>query len=162
MERRPAGSAFRDVVVHPGAVTILPVLADGSLVLIQNHRVSVGRPLLELCAGTLEPGERPERAAARELVEETGFSPGTLTPLGSFYSSPGITDEKMFAFLATDLEEVGQRLEPDEDIGVVRVSPEDLDAAVRRGEIEDAKILAVLSLVDRGVHHKRSTRTIPS
>ena len=104
-------SVRRDVVVHPGAVVILPVLEDGRLVLIRNYRYPVEKELLELAAGTREPDETPLETARRELEEETGYRAGVIEPLTEFYTSPGILTERMYAFLATDLTEVGQNLQ---------------------------------------------------
>lgn len=134
----------REKVTHPGAVIVLPVLDDGRLVLIRNQRFVVGEELIELCAGTLEPGEPPIECAARELIEETGYKSGKLTPLTKFYTSPGFSDELMYAFLATDLTEVGQQLEPTEDIAVERFSPADVTAMIERGEITDGKTIATM------------------
>ncbi len=118
--QRPSGRVVqREVVRHPGAVIILPILPDGRVVAIRNYRIAVGARLYEFPAGTLEPPEAPEACAARELIEETGFQAATLAPLGWFHTTPGLTDEKMYAFVATSLVHVGQRLEEDEDIEVV-------------------------------------------
>src|SRR5690242_6213072 len=83
----------REVVRHPGAAVVLPILEPTRIVLIKNERAALGRTIYEVCAGTLEPPEPPEECAARELIEETGYRAATLTPLGRFYSSPGMSDE---------------------------------------------------------------------
>src|SRR5690606_29613087 len=83
----------REVIRHPGAVVLLPRLDDGRIVLIENHRRTVGQTLLELPAGTIDPGEAPEQTAARELTEETGFRAAKLEKIHEFYSCPGICDE---------------------------------------------------------------------
>ncbi len=132
--------------MHPGAVVILPLLDAGRIVMIRNYRHSVQRELLELPAGTREPDEEPIETAARELVEETGYRAGKLSPLASFYTSPGITNEWMHAFTATDLTRVGQNLDPGEEL-----VPEICDLAKARrllatAAIEDAKTLAVLGI----------------
>ncbi|HSW46678.1 MAG TPA: NUDIX hydrolase, partial [Phycisphaerae bacterium] len=87
------GQVAREMVVHPGAVTILPLLSAEEVVLIHNTRFTVGRELLELPAGTLDPPESPIDCAARELEEETGYVAGRLEPLCEFYTTPGFTDE---------------------------------------------------------------------
>jgi ADP-ribose pyrophosphatase len=107
-----------EVCVHNGAVVILPFMDAQTIVLIRNYRYTVGGPLIELPAGTLEKGEDPMNCAGRELLEETGFLAGRLARLGSFYSSPGVLSERMYAFAAFDLErqqtalEVGEQIEP--------------------------------------------------
>ena len=141
---RDGGTAMREVVVHPGAVVVLPVLEDGRIVMIRNHRFAVGETLWELCAGTLEPGEDPVVTAARELIEETGYEASSMEPLTTFYTSPGICDERMHAFVATGLSEVGQRLEATEQIEVDLLSRSEVMALVRSGEVRDGKTLATL------------------
>jgi ADP-ribose pyrophosphatase len=143
------GTAVREVVVHPGAVVVLPLLDDGRVVMIRNHRFAVGETLWELCAGTLEPGEEPIVTAARELIEETGYEAGRIEPLTVFYTSPGICDERMCAFVATDLSEVGQRLEATEQIEVARLARPEVMALAASGEIRDGKTLATLLFWDR-------------
>ena len=142
----------REVVRHPGAVVILPILhkPDGPrVVMIRNDRFAVGRELWELPAGTLEPPEAPDRCAARELEEETGFRAGSIVPLATFYTTPGMTDELMHAFLATDLTPVPQRLEEDERIQVVQVSPSEAFGLLDRNELLDAKSMLTLLIAQR-------------
>ena len=139
------GSSFeRDAIVHPGAVVILAILNDGSVVMIRNVRHVVGRELLELPAGTLEPGESPELCAARELREETGYEAEKFLPFGQFFTSPGILTECMWAFEATGLRHVGQELDDGEEIRVEVILADRLRTMVMEGAIEDAKSLAVL------------------
>lgn len=115
----PSGRPIRrEIVRHPGAVVIVPALDDEHLVMIRNFRIAVNDRLLEFPAGKLEPGEHPRRAALRELEEETGYTSKCMRPLGSFYTSPGFTDELMHAYVAEQLSPIGQRLEAGEDIEV--------------------------------------------
>lgn len=136
----------RDIVRHPGAVAIVAELADGRLALVRNYRISVDQRLLELPAGKLEPDESPRDAAARELVEETGFRARSIEPLGEFFTSPGFADERMYVFVARGLEQFGQRLEPGESIQVELVAAEDALAMSRDGRIIDGKTIAGLAL----------------
>lgn len=138
-----------EVIRHPGAAVILPIMDDGSVVLIANHRVSVGTDLLELPAGTIDPPEDARTCAERELIEETGFRARTFEPLVSFYSSPGICDERMHAFVARGLIAGESALEAGERI-VARPMPfvEALDA-IRAGRIVDAKSIVALLYFDR-------------
>lgn len=139
------GSRYtRAVVVHPGAVVVLPLLPDGRVAMIENRRPAVGKTLLELPAGTLEPGESPLHCAARELVEETGYEAGKLWPLVEFYSSPGFTTERMYAFVAEELTEVGQDLDETEQIEVRPMGVAELQELIRDGRVEDGKTLATL------------------
>lgn len=134
----------RELVVHPGAVVILPILDDGRVVLIRNHRPMLGKTLLELPAGTLEPGEEPALAAARELHEETGYQAESLIRVSRFFASPGITDELMHLFAARGLRPGTQALDPTEQIEVVPMSFDDALTLCRDGSIEDAKTLVAL------------------
>ncbi|MBM43790.1 MAG: hypothetical protein CMJ36_02100 [Phycisphaerae bacterium] len=142
----------RSVVRHPGAVLIVPILPDGRFVLIRNWRVAVEEALLEFPAGTLEQGEPPLETARRELKEETGYVAGTMTSLGSFFTSPGFADELMHVFLAGDLEEGRQCLEPHEEIEVVTISPADLHDLVGSGSMVDGKSLAAMQLLSASGH----------
>jgi ADP-ribose pyrophosphatase len=136
----------RDLIHFAGAACILPVLDDGRIVLIRNQRFAVGEELLELPAGMLEPPEPPEDCAARELTEETGFSAGGLEKLGEFFTIPGSGDERMHAYLATDLTAGEQCLEGHERIRVEIVAGDEVRRRVLDGRIHDAKTIATLSL----------------
>jgi ADP-ribose pyrophosphatase len=137
----------RAVIRHPGAVVVIPMVDDNRVCLIRNFRVAIGRALLEVPAGTLVPGEDPLQAAERELIEETGYRAGRWQPLQSFWVSPGILDERIHLFLATELEPGPPAREPGEEIENVVVNWQEALAMVRRGEIEDAKTLIGLLLV---------------
>ena len=141
-----AGGAVRqrEVLVHPGAVIILPLLSDGRIVLIRNRRHTVLDELWELPAGTLEKGEDPLPCAARELTEETGYTAARLDPLGWFYTSPGILTEKMYAFVATGLAAGAQNLEDNEQIQVEVAFPDQVRGLIRANRIVDAKTIATL------------------
>ncbi len=134
----------REIVVHPGAVIILPVLDDGRLVLIRNLRHAVLQWLWELPAGTLEPREGPAKCAARELEEETGYRAGRVEPFGWFYTSPGILTEKMYAFVARELTPGPQALEDNETITVECLEPAEVLALIKSNEIVDGKTIAVV------------------
>jgi ADP-ribose pyrophosphatase len=165
--RAGARSFEREVVRHPGAVVVVPILDDGRVVLIRNYRLALaadggqGQWLWECCAGTVERsrglggqflgGELPEVCAARELVEETGYRADSLCPLGSFWTTPGLTNERMHAFVATGLSPVGQSLEQDEFIRVEAFPPADVRRMIDRGDLCDAKsMLAYLMAVGKG------------
>jgi ADP-ribose pyrophosphatase len=111
-------SIRREVVRHPGAVVIVPILDADHVVMIRNYRIAVDDRLWEFPAGKLEPGENPDVAAVRELEEETGYTAKSIRKLGAFYTSPGFADELMHAYVAENLTHVGQRLEAGEDIHV--------------------------------------------
>ena len=134
----------REVIRHPGAVVILPMLPDGRICLIRNFRVAVGKWMLELPAGTLEAGEPPETTAHRELMEETGYRAGKMTPLCSYFMSPGILRERMHAFVAEDLVAGSSAREAGELIDNQLLTLEQVDQLLRSQQIEDAKTIATL------------------
>ncbi len=135
----------RDVVLHPGAVAILPLTRDGRLLLVRQEREGAGRPLWEIPAGTLEPDEKPLAAAKRELGEETGLTAGCWRYLGTMYPTPGYSTERTYLFLATDLRgEPSARSEVD---GVGFFTADDARRLARRGQ-GDAKTLAALALAE--------------
>jgi ADP-ribose pyrophosphatase len=139
----------KEVVVHPGAVVILPLMSDGTVVLIRNRRYAVGQVLTELPAGTLEPGEEPMNCAGRELVEETGFIAGRLKRLNAFYASPGIISERLYCFAAFDLEPAAVDLDEGEEIEVVPTPFADCIEMIRDGTIQDGKTIATLLFYDK-------------
>jgi ADP-ribose pyrophosphatase len=144
VRRHSGGVKQREVVVHPGAVTVLPVMDDGRIVMIRNQRVAAGRELIELPAGTLEPPEPPIDCARRELIEETGYRAGTIQPICEYFTSPGICTEYMHAFVAGGLVHVGQRLQDAEHIIVEPMTMSQVLAMIREGEIADAKTIATV------------------
>lgn len=134
----------RDVVVAPPAVVILPLLDEQTVVLIRNERFAVGQNLWELPAGTLESGEQPRYCAGRELAEETGYRARVIEPMTDFFPSPGICTERMHAFLARDLEHVGQHLDETERITVEPVPLDRSIQMVHDHTIQDGKTIAML------------------
>jgi len=138
-----------EIVEHPGAVVLVPVLPDGRVLLVRQFRRAVAAELLELPAGTIERGEAPDACARRELAEEVGQAAARWEQLLAFYPSPGVMTERMFLFLAQDLTPaVADREEED-----LRVEAMPLAEARRRittGEIRDAKsIVGILIASER-------------
>ena len=141
----PSGKeAIRDVVLHPGAVSIIAWSKPDEIVLIRQYRHATGQELLELPAGTLEEGEDPIDTARRELEEETGYRAGRIEHRATYYTTPGFTNELMYLYEASDLEPREQRLEDDEAIEVVPTPWEDALRMVHDGRIRDAKTLVGL------------------
>ena len=136
----------REVVHHNGSAVIVPVFDDGTVALVRQYRHPAVRYLLELPAGTLDRGERPEIGAARELKEELGVVAGRLEKLSEFFVSPGFCEEKMWVYLATELTEGEQALEADEILDVIRMSINDALERITSGEIQDAKTILGLML----------------
>jgi ADP-ribose pyrophosphatase len=136
----------REVVHHNGSAVIVPVFDDGTVALVKQYRHPAVRYLLEVPAGTLAKGERPEIGAARELKEELGIVAARLEKLSEFFVSPGFCEEKMWVYLATELSEGEQALEDDEILDVVRLPIADALEMITSGEIQDAKTIIGLML----------------
>ncbi len=137
----PSGKRFHHQVVnHPGAAVIIPVLDEEQFVMVRQYRTSISKTLLEFPAGTLEPGEKPLHCAKREILEETGFQAKKWTPFGSFYPAPGMSTEQMFLFLAQGLTFKKKiHLDEDEFLEPEIVSFNELKNLVLDGKIVDAK-----------------------
>jgi len=145
LQRTPDGiEHVREVVRHPDAVTVLPLLDDGRVCFVQNYRVAVGQTLIELPAGVVEPGEDPALTARRELAEETGYQAEGIELLSTFYTSPGILDERMYLYLATSLKAGQATPEPGEDLRPLLATWDEALSMARDGRIQDAKTLAGL------------------
>lgn len=146
----PDGQTIRrDMILHPGAVVILPVVDADHICLLRNHRFVIGDTLWELPAGTLEPNEPIERAAARELMEETGYTASKWHWLGFLYASPGVLDEKLHLFVAEDLTPGQAKPEADEELEPQIVKWNDALHMALDGTIKDAKTITGILLWDR-------------
>jgi ADP-ribose pyrophosphatase len=143
------GTVRRDVVLHPGAVAVLPLTDDGRVCLLRNHRVIVDEVLWEVPAGTLEPGEPVESAAARELAEETGYTAASWRKLAEFFPSPGVLSEKTVLFVARGLTPGAPRPEDDEQLEPVLLPWAEAMGFALDGTVRDAKTLVALLLWDR-------------
>jgi ADP-ribose pyrophosphatase len=139
----------RDVVLHPGAVAVLPMLDADHVCLLRNHRPVVGETLWEIPAGTLEPGEPPADAAVRELEEETGYRAVKWRKLLELIPSPGVLSEVIHLFLAEELTPGPARPEADEDLETHVVAWDQALAWAMNGTIRDAKTLLALMWMDR-------------
>ena len=146
----PDGTSFeRQIVHHPGAVVVVPLVDPGRVVLVRQFRAAVGTELLELPAGKRDvDGEPPEVTAARELAEEIGLRPGRLTLLARFYNSPGFSDELSHLFLAADMVQVDKEPAGIEEghMSVHEVALAEVPGLVAAGEIIDAKTIIGLAL----------------
>jgi ADP-ribose pyrophosphatase len=148
--RLPGGvEAELELVHHRGAAAVVPVLEDGTVLLVRQYRYATGGWLLEIPAGKLDGGESPETCAGREAEEEVGYRPTRLEPLGWIWSSPGFADEKIWLFLATGLQEAKQELEHDEVLHIERMPFDEAVEKAARGEIHDAKSAVALMRAGR-------------
>jgi ADP-ribose pyrophosphatase len=142
-----------DVVVHPGAVTLIPVDSDGRILFVRQFRYAVGEELLELPAGTLDEGEEPQACAHREIREETGMSAGRLKKIGEFFLVPGYSTEFMHIYLAADLKPDPLPGDEDEFITVEAVEQEKIPELISRGILRDAKSLSAIFLAEPYLSH---------
>jgi ADP-ribose pyrophosphatase len=139
--------ATREVVEHPGAVAIIPVLPNHRIILVKQYRHPVEQITWEIPAGKLEGKEEPDICAERELEEETGYKAGELIKLTAFYTAPGFTDEIIHLYVARRLEQTAQNTDADEFIDVMVISHAEALAMVQRGEIKDAKSIIGILMV---------------
>lgn len=136
-------TATREIVRHPGAAAVLAIIDDRMLV-VEQYRKPMEKFQVEIPAGKLDPGEDPMAAAARELVEETGYSAGKLRPLSAFYTSPGFADEKLYVYIAEELTKGDSAPDEDEFLNVEAITLEQALQYIKEERISDAKtILAV-------------------
>jgi ADP-ribose pyrophosphatase len=151
--RYPSGNpSVREIAHHPGGAAVVPVLDDGRVMLVQQLRYPLERHILEIPAGKLSPGEDPQRAAGRELEEETGWTAGSLTKLTSIFTSPGFCDEELHIYLGTRLTPApgGQRREEGEFTMSVHLLPfADALRQVEQGELNDSKTVVGILLAAR-------------
>ena len=143
-----------EIVRHPGSAVLIPVTADGAIVLVRQYRHAIGRFAWELPAGSLKPGEDPGAAAMRECHEEVGLIPSALEHLGAFFPTPGYCDEEMHFYLATGLREPtagdpSARQDEDEDIESKAFSIDEIRDMIATGAIVDLKTVAGLTLLRR-------------
>ncbi len=136
--------ATREIVEHADCIAVVPVDEQGNILLVKQYRYATGKELLEIPAGGVDPGEDAISAVRREMGEEIGFLPKTISRLGGFYSSPGFCTEYMHLFFATDLTPNRLEAEDTEGITVVRVKPEEIIGLISSGTICDAKSVAGL------------------
>lgn len=134
--------AVREVVEHPGGVGIVPLDADGCVLMVRQFRYPLGRTLLEIPAGKVEPGEDPRVCAVRELSEEVGASAGKLTFLGRVYASPGFCDEAIHLYLAEELSFGHTHPDEDEFLEIERIPLDKLAAMALDGTLDDGKSVA--------------------
>lgn len=144
--------ASREVVEHSGAVAIVALTEQDEVLLVRQYRHAVGRVMLEIPAGKLEPGEQPEKCALRELSEETGYQARDLQLFFRFFSTPGFATEEMYLYLARGLTCQEQHPDDDEFIEIIRVPLQEVNKMIWRGEICDAKTIIGILAVKQGIN----------
>lgn len=138
-----SGSVNAEIIRHPGAIVVAAENENHEFYLVSQFRYALEKVILEFPAGKLEPGEDSFEAAKRELIEETGFAASTWKKLGTIYGSPGFLDEPLHLFYAKNLVYVGQNLDEDEDISVVKLNIESIINLIETDKIQDAKTIAL-------------------
>jgi len=143
----PTGVSISHTTInHPGAAVILPITDKGNIILVNQFRPSLKKWLLELPAGTMEPGETPQACAERELEEETGYSSVNFSSLGQVTPLAGFCDEIQYLFVAKNLVHTSRfTCDDDEIIEVIEISVNELEEKIRNDQITDTKTIACLS-----------------
>ncbi len=136
--------SFREVVHHSGGVVVAAITNNNTILTVKQFRYPLKKTIIELPAGKLEKGENPDIAAARELEEETGYKANNWKSLGFIYTSPGYSDEKLYLYLATDLEFVGEHPDDGEVLKVYEFPIDEFIQQVKSGEISDAKTVCAI------------------
>ena len=136
--------SFREVVVHPGGV-VIAALNDDKIILVKQYRYPLKSTNLELPAGRLELGEDPQEAARRELEEETGFRAESWKSLGYINTTPGICTEKLYLYLAKDLEYIGEHPDKGEFLKCFQYPLKEVFSMIQSGQINDSKTICALS-----------------
>ena len=143
----------REVITHPGSVVVLPVLPDGRIVMIQQYRYAARQYLWELVAGRMDAGETPKVAAARELIEETGYRAKSFRIFLDVFPTPGFLEERMFILLAEGLTAGEAEPEEDEKIFSRAYNRKQLEEMIRNGKLRDAKSIAGILFYFRFLAH---------
>jgi ADP-ribose pyrophosphatase len=145
--QKPSGeTVIREIVEHNDCIAAVVLDNDNNVLLVRQYRRAAEKTLLEIPAGSVEPGEELEECVRRELQEEIGYLPGKVKKLGGFYAAPGYCTEYMHIFLASDLKESRLVAEDTDEIEVVRVPLSKIPGLIDKGEICDAKSVAGLML----------------
>jgi len=146
LEMSSGNKVIREVVEHPGAVAVVPIL-DDAVIMVKQYRHATHKVLTEIPAGTLKKGEKPQECAKRELMEETGYQANRLQKILQCYLAPGYSSEVIHIYLATGLSQVEQGVDSDEFIKVYKVKMRRALDMIRKNEIQDAKTIAALLYV---------------
>ncbi|MFI5333785.1 MAG: NUDIX hydrolase [Chlamydiales bacterium] len=140
---------IRDVIVHPGAVVLIPITSEGNLLLVKQWRRAANQVMTELPAGTLEPDESTFSCAQRELQEETGYFAKEIIPFGGCFTIPSFCTEYLHFFLARGLQHSPLPPDADEEIDLITLTLDEACAMIDNGEINDAKTIAGISRYER-------------
>lgn len=150
IEYNSGNKAVREVAEHSGGAVVVPVTDDGKIIMVTQHRFPVDKVLLELPAGKLSKGEDPKLCATRELEEETGYKSENVKELGSIYTTPGYSSEKLWIYIAKDLKPGSHNREEGEyGMEVFKFSLDEVEQKIFNGEIVDGKSICGVYLAKR-------------
>ena len=150
IEYNSGNKAVREVAEHPGGAVVVPVTAEGKIIMVTQHRFPVDKVLLELPAGKLSTGEDPLVCAVRELEEETGYKSDNIKPLGSIYTTPGYSSEKLWIYLAKDLKPGNHNREEGEyGMEVFEFTLKEIEDKIYNEEIVDGKTICGIFLAKK-------------
>lgn len=148
-------TSYREIVEHNGGVALAAITPEGKMVMVRQYRKAAEKAILEVPAGKIEKGEDHRLTAERELKEETGYSAGKVELITSFYSSVGYSTEVIYLYLATGLTPGETEFDDNESIEILEWEPRELKEMIFRGEIEDAKTIAAILLIESIMEKKR-------
>ena len=152
IEYDSGNKAVREVAEHAGGAVMVPVTDDGKIIMVTQYRFPVQKVLLELPAGKLDNGEDPLHCAIRELEEETGYKSKNVKEIGSIYTTPGYSSEKLCIFLATDLKKGNyNREEGEHGMEVYELTLKEIEEKILKGEIVDSKTISAIFLAERNL-----------
>ncbi len=132
-------TSTREIIAHPGGAAMILIDDDKNVYMVEQYRIAARKMMLEIPAGKLEYGEDPQKAAEREVVEETGYRANKVTELGRYYATPGYCEEVLSIYMGTDITWEGQKLDEGEFVNIKKYSLDTLYKMVMDNEIEDAK-----------------------
>ena len=152
IEYNSGNKAVREVAEHPGGAVVVPVTNEGKIVMVTQHRFPVDKVLLELPAGKLGKNENPLHCAIRELEEETGYKSDNVKEIGTIYTTPGYSSEKLWIFLANDLKRGDHNREEGEfGMEVFEYTLAEVEMKIFNGEIEDGKSICGIFLAKNSI-----------
>lgn len=152
IEYDSGNKSVREVAEHPGGAVVVPVTSDGKIVMVTQHRYPMNEILIELPAGKLGKGEDPQLCAVRELEEETGYKSDNIKELGSIYTTPGYSTEKLWIYLAKDLKPGDHNREEGEaGMEVFEFSLKEVEEKIYNGEIVDGKTICGIYLAKNSI-----------
>ena len=152
IEYNSGNKSVREVAEHPGGAVIVPVTSEGKIIMITQHRYPVDKTLLELPAGKLDRNENPFHCAARELEEETGYKSDNIKEIGTIFTSPGYSTEKLWIYLAKDLKPGNHNREEGEfGMKVFEYTLKEINEKIYNGEIVDGKTICGIYLAKNSI-----------